>query len=46
MYYNEFETLVNPPNGAVIELHLNPATQKYELKTELIRKKARVYTDN
>ena len=42
----EFETLVNPPNGAVIELHLNPATQKYELKTELIRKKARVYTDN
>ena len=35
----QFEELVNPPNGAVIELHLNPATQKYELKSELIRKK-------
>ena len=35
----EFEELVNPGNGEVIELHFDPLIQKYQLKSKLIRKK-------
>jgi broad specificity phosphatase PhoE len=35
----EFETLRNPKNADIVVMELNETTQKYELKTELKRKK-------
>ncbi len=35
----EFEELVNPKNGQVIEMHWNPLTEKYDLKSQMVRKK-------